>query len=427
MDESITEDNLTQAVQDKLNSAPEILLTDDDTNNSNAYPIWAVNTDGNEAIFTTSDKWRWNAFNGVMYIDYIQTNVLDLQPTVRTASNGWSSPDAYTLELFTLNTLVLTVNDDQTVDFEEDVTAPNFIGDLNGNAATATALQNARTIGGTSFNGTANIVPATITVADTTDTTCFVGLFEDATGDLAPKSDAGLTYNASTGALTATSFVGSISGNAATATALQNARTIGGVSFNGTANIVPQTIQSVNEATDTTCFPLFISASGSQSLQPLNNTALTFNSNTGALGATSFTGSGASLTSLNGSNISSGVVGAAVGGTGIANNVASTITISGSFGITFTVSGTTALTFPTTGKVFTSGDTVVRETPSGSINGSNVTFTLAQTPIAGFESIYLNGLLQEPGAGNDYTISGGTITYLTAPATGDKLRASYYY
>lgn len=81
-----------------------------------------------------------------------------------------------------------------------------------------------------------------------------------------------------------------VSGNAGTATALQTARTIGGVSFDGTANIVPQTIQSVNEATDTTCFPLFISASGTQSLQPLNNAGLTYNSNTNNLTCTTFTG-----------------------------------------------------------------------------------------------------------------------------------------
>jgi hypothetical protein len=46
-------------------------------------------------------------------------------------------------------------------------------------------------------------VPTTITVADTTDTTAFVALFESATGDLAPKTDASLTYNASTGVLSA--------------------------------------------------------------------------------------------------------------------------------------------------------------------------------------------------------------------------------
>lgn len=87
-----------------------------------------------------------------------------------------------------------------------------------------------------------------------------------------------------------------ISGNAGTATALQNARNIGGVSFDGTADIIPTTIASINEATDTTCFPLFITAAGSQSLQPKNNASLTFNSNTGALGATSFSGAGTGLT-----------------------------------------------------------------------------------------------------------------------------------
>jgi hypothetical protein len=34
--------------------------------------------------------------------------------------------------------------------------------------------------------------------------------------------------------------------------------------------------------------------------------------------------------------------------------------------------------------------------------------------------------LLEPGAGNDYTISGGTITMLSAPATGDRLKVNYY-
>lgn len=80
----------------------------------------------------------------------------------------------------------------------------------------------------------------------------------------------------------------SVTGNAGTATALQTARTIGGVSFDGTANIVPQTIQSVNEATDTSCFLLFITASGSQSLQPMNNANLTFDSATGTLGAPAY-------------------------------------------------------------------------------------------------------------------------------------------
>lgn len=63
-------------------------------------------------------------------------------------------------------------------------------------------------------------IPTQITVADTADTTTFVGLFDDATGDLAPKTDAGLTYNATTATLATTTFSGALSGNATTATAL---------------------------------------------------------------------------------------------------------------------------------------------------------------------------------------------------------------
>jgi hypothetical protein len=70
-------------------------------------------------------------------------------------------------------------------------------------------------------------------------------------------------------------------------------------------------------------------------------------------------------------------------------------------------------------------DKITRETPGGLVNGSNTTYTLANTPVVGSEEVFLNGLLQEPGAGNDYTISGATITYLTAPPTGDRLRVSY--
>jgi hypothetical protein len=53
------------------------------------------------------------------------------------------------------------------------ITAPTFIGALSGNATTATTLQTARTINGTSFNGSANITTAnwgtarTITIGST--------------------------------------------------------------------------------------------------------------------------------------------------------------------------------------------------------------------------------------------------------------------
>ena len=70
---------------------------------------------------------------------------------------------------------------------------------------------------------------------------------------------------------------------------------------------------------------------------------------------------------------------------------------------------------------------VVRETPSGTVNGSNATFTLAATPLSGTEHVFVNGVLQNPGAGNDYTISSATVTFLSGaiPQTGDIVRVSY--
>ena len=65
--------------------------------------------------------------------------------------------------------------------------------------------------------------------------------------------------------------------------------------------------------------------------------------------------------------------------------------------------------------------------PSGTINGSNTSFTLSPTPAAaGNVNCFLNGIQQQQGAGNDYTISGATITYLTAPPTGAKLNCLWY-
>ena len=249
------------------------------------------------------------------------------------------------------------------------ITATGFIGaltgDASGNAATATQLETARTIGGTSFNGTANIVPGTITVADTTDSSCSVGLWESATGDLAPKTDGGLTYNASTGVLSST-FAGNITGNvtgnvsgssgsttgnaatataletartiggtsfdgtsniavglAAEATALETARTIGGTSFDGSANIVPATI-TVADTTDTSCsVGLFESATGD--LAPKSDGGLTYNAGTGTLTASAFAGP---LTG-NVTGNASGSSGSCTGNSATATALASSRTIGG--------------------------------------------------------------------------------------------------
>ena len=66
---------------------------------------------------------------------------------------------------------------------------------------------------------------------------------------------------------------------------------------------------------------------------------------------------------------------------------------------------------------------VTEETPSGTINGSNTSFTLANAPISGTLKLYLNG--QRLTYTTDFTLSGTTITMVTAPITNDILRADY--
>lgn len=162
-------------------------------------------------------------------------------------------------------------------------------GSTTGNASTATALATPRTIGGVSFDGTANITvatatggftvsggdlalgtnnltltgsigstgsrvtklwatdiactnaiaaditgnAATVTVVDAADdATCWLVLARSQTGNQVMTTDGEVTYNASTGILAVNT-----SGNAATATALATPRTIGGSSFDGSADV----------------------------------------------------------------------------------------------------------------------------------------------------------------------------------------------
>lgn len=88
--------------------------------------------------------------------------------------------------------------------------------------------------------------------------------------------------------------------------------------------------------------------------------------------------------------------------------------------------GTTAVTFLQINAAgLISSNFVDKETPNGALNGVNTTYTLANTPVSGSEHVYINGVLQDVGSGNDYTISGAVITILTAPTASDKIKVSY--
>jgi len=70
-------------------------------------------------------------------------------------------------------------------------------------------------------------------------------------------------------------------------------------------------------------------------------------------------------------------------------------------------------------------DVVCNEIPIGNINSINVAYTIANAPVSGTVEVYLNGLLQAPGVGLDYTILGQAITFVKAPRTNSDLYVSY--
>lgn len=87
--------------------------------------------------------------------------------------------------------------------------------------------------------------------------------------------------------------------------------------------------------------------------------------------------------------------------------------------------GSTSITFSQVNAAgLSSANFVENEVPSGTVNGSNTAFTIANTPTAGSERLFRNGMRQKSG-GEDYTISGAAITMIAAPETGDILLVDY--
>lgn len=72
-----------------------------------------------------------------------------------------------------------------------------------------------------------------------------------------------------------------------------------------------------------------------------------------------------------------------------------------------------------------SANEIRNETPTGDVNGTNVTFVLANTPTSGKLQLYLNGVRQK--LNSDFTLSTATITFVEAPQEDSVLLADYYY
>jgi hypothetical protein len=214
---------------------------------------------------------------------------------------------------------------------------------------------------------------------ESTDTTCFPLFVTAATGDLPPKSGTNLAFNSSSGVLTATGFAGALTGNASgTASGLSATLAVasggtgatsltanGALIGNGTGAVTsvdmstkgkllagdgsgnpsalsvgtnthvltadsseatglkwaaataatPTVITVADESTDTTCFPLFVTAATGD-LGPKSGSNLAFNSSSGVLTATGFAG-----------NITGNVTGNTSGTSGSTTGNAATATI----------------------------------------------------------------------------------------------------
>lgn len=124
----------------------------------------------------------------------------------------------------------------------------SIVGSVTGNAGTATKLATARTIavtgdvtGSGTFDGSGNLtITATESATTRTNTTSTQAGTDGATVtmiDGVTTNGAGEVTGVNTKTLTLPPTQTTVTGNAGSATKLANARTIGGVSFDGTANI----------------------------------------------------------------------------------------------------------------------------------------------------------------------------------------------
>ena len=244
---SITDEQLEDVVGAMVSSNTEsgISVAYDDTNGKLNFTVGTLNQDttGNAATATVLETARTIggvSFNGSANIDL---------PGVNSAGNQNTTGSAATL---TNARTIGGVSFDGSANINLPGVNTSGSQDTSGNSATATALETARTIHGVSFDGSANIDLSEV-IQDTVG-----AMFSSNT-----ETDIAVTYQDADGTIDL--VVSGISGKAGTATALETARTIAGVSFDGTANI---SIASTN-LSDTSSIALLTSS------QTLTNKTLT--------------------------------------------------------------------------------------------------------------------------------------------------------
>ena len=261
----------------------------------------------------------------------------------------------------------------------------------------------------TNFTGTSSIA-TNVTVADeSSDTTCNVLFVTAETGNLPPKTGTNLTFNSSSGALTATSFVGALTGNV-TGNASGSSGSCTGNS--ATATEATNVTVSANNSTDETVYPVFVDgATGTQGAE--TDTGLTYNPSSGLLTSTSFAGA------LTG-NVTGNASGSSGSCTGNAATATALATARNIGGVSF--DGTANIDLPgvnaagsqdTTGNAATATVLATARNINGvSFNGSSaITVTAAGSTLTGtsLKSTIVTSSLTSVGTLTGLTVSGDIL------------------
>ena len=162
----------------------------------------------------------------------------------------------------------------------------DFDGTLEADAITVGGTALATVIAGTTVTTATNANHISVADNESTNENNLIPFIEDAsaTGNVGLESDGDFTYNPSTGTVTATAFTGNLTGN---------------VTGNSSTSTTSTNVTAADESSDTTCFPLFVTAATGD-LPPKTGSNLAFNSSSGLLTATAFSGDGSALTGIAG-------------------------------------------------------------------------------------------------------------------------------
>ena len=423
--------------QDTTGTADNITVSANNSTDETVYPIFVDGATGSQGAESDTGL-TYNPSSGNLTIGgQLAAATLDISGNVDV--DGTLEADAITVDGVTLSeTIADTVGAMVSSNTESGITVSYEDADNTLDFTVGTLNQDT--------TGTADNF--TVSANNSTDETVYPVFVDGATGSQGAETDTGLTYNPSTGLLTATGFSGNLTGTLQTA-AQTNITSLGTLTaltggtgdFNwdsntlvvdssanrvGILNASPDVSLDVGSATDAVHVP-----SGTTAQRPTGAAGyFRYNSTTGKFEG--YTDSWGAIGGGSGTNMDTNIF------TGDGSDTTFTLStapddennlmvfVDGVFQAhnAYSVSGTT-LTFsaaPANGRVITvyhstttvGGSNNTINTMTG--DNSDTTLTLSVAPVhENNVQVYFDGVYQSK---SNYSISGTTLTFSTAPPTG---------